>query len=98
MRNKQILLRDHAHGDGAICILLGAEIAFYELTREMQGRRIDRGSSKVPQQRPIDLVIPCRGDQAQQEYGKQNRSQLTPVHRSLNPELEERRIRAALVH
>ncbi len=58
MRDEQVLLGDHAHGDRAIRILLGSEIILNELSRQVQRQRIDVARTPQPmQKRNVDLIV-----------------------------------------
>jgi hypothetical protein len=72
VRDEQILLRDHAHGERTVGVLLSAEIVFDELTCDVQGKWIDSArAAKHLQQRFVNL-IPARGrDQKQNQHGQQ---------------------------
>jgi hypothetical protein len=67
MRYKQVLLRDHADSYGAIRILFGAEIIFDELPGKMERQRIDSGAFKKPQYRHIQLIVPGRRNQGENQ-------------------------------
>jgi len=58
MRNEQILLGDHSHGDRAVRILLGSEIIFDELSRQVKRQSIDvsRALQKM-HQRNVNLIV-----------------------------------------
>ena len=73
--NKQVLLRDHAHGDRAIWILLGSQIVLDKLSRQVKRQRIDVARAlQQTQQRNIDLIVAGGRDQAQSQHGQQERS------------------------
>ena len=84
--NKQILLSDHAHRHRAIGTLLSAKIVLDELSRQVQRQWINiaRAFQKM-QQRSIDLVVARGWYEAQNQHGEQEGSQLSPIHRSLDP-------------
>ncbi len=75
MRDEQVLLSDHAHGNRAIRILRGSEIIFDELSRKVKRQRIDVTRAPQPtQQRNVDLIVARGWDQQQSQHGQQERS------------------------
>ena len=58
VRDEEVLLRDHAHGDRAIPVLLSSKIVFDEFSGQVKRQRIDVvGASQKAQQGNIDLVV-----------------------------------------
>src|SRR5579862_5659699 len=82
MGDKEKLLRDHAHGDGTIRILLGAEIIFDELPGEMQRCGIDPRSVQRAHQRFIDLIEASSGNEAKNQRGQHHDADFAPIHSS----------------
>jgi len=73
--NEQVLLRDHAHGNRAIRLLLGSQIVLDELSREVKQQWVNvaRALQKTHQGN-VDLIVAGGGDQAQNQHRQQDRS------------------------
>ncbi len=73
--NEQVLLRDHAHGDGAIRLLLGSQIVLDEFSGEVKRERVNvaRALQKT-QEGNVDLIVAGGWDQSQDQHRQQDRS------------------------
>ena len=65
VRDKQVLLRDHAHRDRAIRILLGSKIILDEFSCQVKRQWFDMGSLQKTQKGNVDLIVAGGRDQAQ---------------------------------
>ena len=75
VRNEQVLLRDHAHGDRAVRLLLGSQIVLDELSREVKREWVNVARSlQKTQHGNVDLVEACGWDKSQDQHRQQNRS------------------------
>src|SRR5580700_1778912 len=73
--NEQVLLRDHAHGDRAIRLLLSSQIVLDKFSRQVKRERVNvaRALQKT-QQGDVDLVEAGGWDKSQHQHRQQDRS------------------------
>ena len=85
MRNKQVLLRNHAHCHRAVRILLSSKITLDKLSSKVKRQRIYvvRPRQK-PQQWLINLIVARGRNQAQSQHCKEEYTQLSPFHSPLS--------------
>lgn len=75
LRDENILLGNHPHGDGSVGFLGRSQIAFDEFPLQMQSGRIDYRTAEIAPDRLVNFIVTSSGYGAAEQSDRQNKEE-----------------------